>query len=160
MSYEEIMRIAERLHSQQGYATAHPIYEVQVEHRVYGLGPGYTDDYEWVAVDADAGGDPPDDADAEAPGWERVGYKKLRETVTFFLTHEGALEYIRKNAHNLVDPMVYVSSGHRNEEYRIIREFIKGLWVSSTGHPITVQEFDHLAAAAPEASEVPPCGSP
>lgn len=54
----------------------------------------------------------------------RAYYRVTHEYVTTCLTQDGADSYIRRNAHNLHDPYVYVASGHDNDEWRILRAML------------------------------------
>lgn len=57
----------------------------------------------------------------------RFAVEKRWEVVTTFFTNAAAELYIKKNAHNLCEPHVYVDSGYRNEEWIFVRALLMAL---------------------------------
>lgn len=53
MNLEQIKEIQERLRTQDGWSTAHPIYEVREKKRIYGMSDEFVSDFVWVNVDGD-----------------------------------------------------------------------------------------------------------
>lgn len=53
------------------------------------------------------------------------GYYRLIDVpVQFFLTEQGANDYIKANRHNLRNPFVYVESAYRNTEIQTLKEVV------------------------------------
>ena len=51
MTPSELSALREELRTQDNRFTADPLFVVFEEHRVYGVGPEYTDDFEWFQAD-------------------------------------------------------------------------------------------------------------
>lgn len=128
--------IARDLRTQDNRITELPIFVVQQRRRTYGLSNDYTDEYTWIDQDGE-----------EVSGvvrvklerfykrtgysntlgnvwYWRVGCRDTWEFVTACMTESGANEYIRANGHNLKEPRVYVESGYRNAEWKVVREHL------------------------------------
>lgn len=118
------------LRTQDNAITAEPIFVVQQRHRIYGLDSDYAEAHVWLTDDGDADEATPEQAaklDAfgmDRKGWRRVGVRDTWEWVQPFFTRVGAETYIEANAHNLTDPRVYVASGHRNDEWKLLRRVL------------------------------------
>ncbi len=95
---------------QDNRMTSHPMFVVQQKRRIYGLGEEYTEQFATVDFEES----------------ERVGYKDIFEFVTCFFTNKAAEEYIETNAHNLIEPRVYVDSGWRNKQWQAVRALLMG----------------------------------
>lgn len=131
----DIPTISHNLHTQDNRITETPIFVVQQKRRIYGFEEGYTYDSVWVDQDgecaddkaaeleaADIAGEFPRNEDDE--DYRRVWYRDEWVFVQPFFTEQGAKDYIAINGHNLREPRIYVESGYRNEEWRIVREHL------------------------------------
>lgn len=124
----EILRIVRDLKIQDNRMTDNPVFCVQQLVRDYGVSEDYTDDY--VFVDEDW-----NECEEDDIGATQVFYKDTWVTIQFFLTENGAKDYITINGHNISGPngeppRIYVESGWRNEEWRTVREFLMRLDIS------------------------------
>lgn len=154
----ELAAIGERLRTQGNRCTAHPIFEVQEQKRVYGIDTEYDPKIVWLHPDESVELSPEDSTVAEAfydeHGEEpagvddgkavppekgdgclrRVGYHEYWEYVQPFFTEAGAQHYIKQNGHNHRGELrIFAGSAFRNWEWQAIREYLAGLPVSSTG---------------------------
>lgn len=116
----ELFDIVKRMRASDNRATALPMFVVEQKRRIYGVSSEYTDDF--VTVDDDFEEiDPEDCEDGEC---QEIGYRDVYEFVTVFFSEAGANDYIEANAHNLNSPRVFVHSGHRNEEWKEVRDYL------------------------------------
>jgi len=51
MTTSELAALGDKLRTQDNLHTSDPLFVVFEEHRVYGVGPEYTDDFEWFQED-------------------------------------------------------------------------------------------------------------
>lgn len=128
-----ILAIARNLKTQDNRITDLPIFLVQQKRRIW------TEDdsegYVWMNEDFDEAGDDKvreldelDESGAEIPkGYFKAHYVHVWETSQPFLTEQGAKDYIAINGHNLKESRIYVDSGWRNEEWRMVRDFLMTL---------------------------------
>lgn len=142
-----LAQLAKRLRTQDNCATAHPLYCVQEEERIYGMDPAYADEATmsiWSYVD-----DPEVSYDTDLEllqeydskrklSWrdqrvvfgpsrhvyERVYYVNRWQFVCAHLTEDAAELYIEQNSHNLKNPRIYVTSQHRCYEWIAAVEFL------------------------------------
>lgn len=130
---EGLPETAEWLKTQDNRATAVPIFAVQERVRDYGYDTTWGGASVWIDgandnVEADAEEARILDAQevlGEVPEeWTRVGYVDRWEFVQPFFTEAAANAYIEANRHNLTDPRTYVYSGHRNPEWREVRDLL------------------------------------
>jgi hypothetical protein len=147
----EMRRIGQELLTQDNRITSHPVVEVRDRHRIYDVDVDVADgsilldednrecddqlDQIWCECEERL----EDDEDglkglaaAKAlgelpPGVRRVGYRDVWETVQVFFTVKAAEEYIVNFRHNLEKPHTYISSGWRNQEWQLIREYLMRL---------------------------------
>ena len=127
-----LLDMSERMHTQDNRATAHPIWIVQVEE--YDLiDPSFydTDAYE-VINDCDHHDSRRFTRKEFDPAKVEKGYtayplKRRWEPKAYFLTEQGANDYIKSNAHNLRNPRTYVDSMYRCEEMIELRDWIMSL---------------------------------
>lgn len=157
--------MADELRTQDGMATAHPMYAVQEKVVVYRVAPDEGDGWEWHSPQ-----DPertPGQAEAvelyrkmragePTPGCERVGYRITWQVVTVCLTREGALDYLRNNGHNLTEPRVYVLSGWRNREVQMLRHYFLELYQQ---HRTAAADAWHAALDEVEGLDLPLAGA-
>ncbi len=124
-----IAEIAEDVRTQDNLATANPLFIVEQEMLVYGMGADRTDEFVWLD---DSGEEVHDEellkrleADgADESGYEKCGFIRLWKFVTACFTRNGCEDYIRLNGHNLRNPRIYVEGGHRNDEWQTLRGFL------------------------------------
>lgn len=130
---DKIKQIARNILNQDNRMTSNPIFVVQQKRIIYGLDDG--DEAIWVDDDFDevlgeerieletryGNGDI-----GERHGdYTRVYVQVFWDHVTSCFTEQGAKDYIAANGYNLKEPRIYVETGYRNEEWQIIREFLK-----------------------------------
>ncbi len=144
-------QIGERLRTQDNRITAHPIFEVQEQKRIYGIDTDYDPKIAWlwadesVEVDArlaelaevfyeeygeepeveDCGSDECFRAKGGKETLRRVGYHEYWEYVQPFFTEAAAELYIKQNGHNHRGKLrIYASSAFRNHEWQAVREWL------------------------------------
>ena len=145
MNNEQLTQIANQLNTQNNHATSHPIFLVQQRHRIYGMDPEYTNDYEWSDTEDREAGEPDNftiedlDRSYEVGGYigtyEKVYYKDIWMFVQCFFTEEAAIQYIQANKHNLIAPRIYVESAYRNYEWQDIRTHLMSTPTPSNPSP-------------------------
>jgi len=128
--------IGERIRTQDNRFTAHPIFEVQEQKRVYGIDTEYDPKIAWLyedeSVEVEARTARLFEAryqrtEDETRGYRRVGYHEYWEYVQPFFTEAGAQRYIEENGHNHRGKLrIYAGSGYRNHEWQAMREFLIG----------------------------------
>jgi hypothetical protein len=131
---ENIQKLIKNLREQDGRMTFNPIFMVQRKEREYGFSGDYADDYIWL----DLGDEVCDeeliaelnrkDSDYEDidPRYYKCYYKDDWINVQPFFTEVAANEYLDCNAHNLggrENCRIYVESGYRNSEWKMIRDY-------------------------------------
>ena len=119
------------IQTQDNACTAHPIFMVQSQRRIYGMDPDYSEEFVWLHADecdevdsilaAELEGEYQKTYD-EREGYRRVAYMDLWENVQPFFTRAGAEDYLARNGHNLKTPRIYVESAYRNQEWQLARE--------------------------------------
>ena len=125
-----LVKLAERIRTQDGQCTSDPVYLVQEKEIVTGFDPDYTDDIRWIDTDGEFASEE-EHAKLEAryeefydepDGWTRTGVAERWVTVQWFLTDASAHEYIANNSHRHRDGLrVYVNSAYRNFELQLLR---------------------------------------
>lgn len=142
--FNQLAAIARDMETQDNAATENPIFAVMEKEIIYGMDSSYTDNYEWrhknypdwIANEAEAllleqmeaSGEDSVEIGEETfffEGWERVYYTTRGRVVTTCLTRAGCEEYLNQNKHNLDEPYIFVMSGYRNDEWKMIRRFIQ-----------------------------------
>lgn len=128
----DLKEISNQIRTQDNRATSDPIFIVQQRHRIYGVDSDHCDVAVWVDED---GNEVPEEEffDLEEyqsgqeceSGWCRVGYLDRWEFVTACFTEEGCKQYIKVNGHNLTEPRIYAASAYRNDEFIVVREWLK-----------------------------------
>jgi hypothetical protein len=134
---KELKAIGENIRTQDNRATDAPMFIVQQKKRIWGVDSDCSSDFVWVNVDADntvaneseaAILDQLEAEHKEVPdGWDRAGFVDTWEFVTACFTERGCEDYIKANGHNLNEPRIYAAGSYRNEEFRSVREILKGL---------------------------------
>lgn len=130
-----IRRTALALRTQDNRITSHPLFIVQQKRRTYGIDTGWTEATVWLDEEgSEVDGGLARSLEAgwkkcrlEPAGYTRVGYHDTWEFVTACLTEDGAKDYIRLDGHDLREPRIYVTSGHRNKEWQMLRALILAL---------------------------------
>lgn len=133
LDVEFVRSLAHELHTQDNSSTAHPLFCVEEEVRVYVDNSVYSGDgYEWLNAEDEG----PEDEDQEslleahyedtrcAPdGWRRVTFECHWEERETFMTRKAANAYIANQHYNHRGRLrLYVASAHRNPEMRKLRE--------------------------------------
>jgi len=137
---QRLREIGKLLREQDNRCTDAPIFIVQQKKRVYGFDAEYADDDDIVWIDSSNDftfASPEEHAALEeayqngeytkVDGWTRTAYQDHWEFVTACFTEHAAREHIRINGHNLNEPRVYAESSFRNEEFRVVRQFLMSL---------------------------------
>lgn len=141
-----IQDIAQNVATQDNAITELPVFIVRQKRRTYGIDDRYTDEFVWMSE-----GPEPHEADLETSvrldaafaescdgtislpdaddpenetAWTKVGYRDHWEFVTACFTRRGCEDYLRVNGHNLTNPEIYVASGYRNDEWKMMREHL------------------------------------
>lgn len=121
--------VSHELQTQDNLGTHLPIFAVRQRVRIYGIDPGYSEDYVWMENDEWEEVDEETAAKCEAylesefeepKGYTRIGFIDRDEFVTSCFTRKGCEDYIAANGHNLTDPHIFVYSGYRNKEWERI----------------------------------------
>lgn len=134
-----IAEIGKLLKTQNNRFTAHPIFMVQEERTIYGIGAEYDPQIVWLYEDGCVRVDEKLASRLERMyhnlnskyfmddcprGYRRVGYTTQWINVQPFFTERGAEEYIRVNGHNHGKLRIYVASAYRNAEWQAIRQWL------------------------------------
>lgn len=130
-----LLEIGEAIRTQDNRITDAPMFVVQERIRDYGYDSEYTDDSVWLDTLNDH--TEPDDVAAiadldyldvegiDTDGWVKVYYRDRWEFVTACFTERGCEDFIRANGHNLTDPRIYAAGSYRNEEFRLVRDYLR-----------------------------------
>jgi len=140
---ERLKQLLERLETQDNRATAHPIFLVQQEYRVYGIDPQYCrtrynsiwvykDDPEYTYETEDEARKAFSDdeymhEESFEDKYEEIFYHTGYQYVCAHFTEAAAQNYIDQNKHNLANPRIYVDSQHRCYEWIETLEAIKSI---------------------------------
>lgn len=130
----ELSAIGELIRVQDNRITDAPLFIVQKKVRDYGFADGYVDDFEWIQ-DGEGVADEREarilqkmyDRGRTIEGWELVGYRDRWEFVTACFTEQGCQDFIDRDGHNHGETRIYAEGSYRNQEYRAVRDFLKGL---------------------------------
>lgn len=133
LDVEFFRAIAHELRTQDNLGTAHPLFCVEEEVRVYvDESVHAVDGHEWLDSDEDCPEDDEQESALEecyqetgrAPdGWRRVSFECHWEERETFLTREAANAYIANQHYNHRGRLrLYVASAIRNPEMRKLRE--------------------------------------
>lgn len=136
---ETLTRLAHELRTQDNLCTAHPMYVVQRLETDVGYDTDYTDKIGWtdsetlVTTKSDPerftrfeAGNFSEDDDGDAEQWTRTGYVERWEFLQPFFAKSAAEEFIARNGHRFGTMRMYVESGHRNQEWQLLREMLRG----------------------------------
>jgi len=128
---KQMHKLGTEIGNQDCRATPHPIYVVQECVRSYGIDPEFSDKSEWVDWEGAEGVadeekakelDGLDSRGLSTGDWVESWYIDKWEYVAPFFTKVGADCYIERNKYEHRGPLrVYVASGYRNPEWRMIR---------------------------------------
>ena len=147
---EKLADLCNELNTQDNRITAHPLFIVEVEKRIYGMDSSLVDDMEWIWVysqDSEYQFEPDEifdeirrdcedrdeheilnlwdeEIDPEEWGYEQWFYVTEMEFKCAHLTERAADLYIAQNSHNLRKPRVYVTSQHRCYEWNMVRDHL------------------------------------
>jgi len=131
-----LTEISKLLHTQDNRITDQPIFVVQRKVRDWGFKNGYAENFAWLDssneyCEADKKQarilDRAYERGKDTGAWQKVGYRDRWEFVTACFTEQGCKDYIRLNGHNLGETRIYADSSYRNNEFRLVRNFLLGL---------------------------------
>jgi len=128
-----IPEIAEAVRTQNNRITENPVFVVQQKRRDFGYDSDHADNYTYWQ-----GGEEITDPDTLETIANEIAERGFTDThksyyidrwefVTACFTEKGCEDYIRQNRHNLKEPRIYVESGHRNDEWKAIRNHLKAI---------------------------------
>ncbi|RJT26884.1 ead/Ea22-like family protein [Buttiauxella izardii] len=129
---DEFARIAENLRTQDNRITSHPVFVIfQKEEMVV----SEEFDHDRIAWVWECGDGEVEDRTARrlealhkgcrgTRGYSRYAMKSIKRFVTACFTEDGCKDYLRQNGHNLNEPFIYVHSAYRNDEWRVIRNWL------------------------------------
>lgn len=136
---KEVRNIGRAINSQDNRCTDQPIFIVQ-QKRTYVGSEGYNHDarIEWRRDDSDshALASPSYAKSLERnyretyevkAGWIRFSVFDVWEFVTACFTENGCKAYLATNGHNLKETRIYAEGSYRNEEFRSVRDYLRGL---------------------------------
>lgn len=118
------------------HITSDPMFLVQQKIIDWGIDSEYSDNYKWTDVNneyMEAEGqmkktlDKMEDDGAVPENWRKCYYRERWEYVQCFFTQEAADNFLKRQAHNMNEARVYVDSGYRNPQWKMLREFFKSL---------------------------------
>lgn len=138
---DKLREISYNLKTQSNDCTNLPMFVVQTRRRIYGMNTDYSDEAAWIYADECVEVDKETADRLESmhinnntiagdlciDDYTRTAYIDVWEMATVCFTRKGAEDYIKVNGHNLKDPQIYVESGYRNQEWEIIREYLKSI---------------------------------
>ena len=130
---DEMARIGGLIATQDSRCTDKPMFIVQ-QKREYVAHVDYEyDRIAWIHSDGEADADEAAELEksygetCDVPdGWNRCAIGYTWEFVTACFTQRGCEHYIAINGHNLEEHRIYAASSYRNNEWRAVREFLKG----------------------------------
>src|SRR5687768_4710001 len=105
-----VAEIGERIRTQDGRITSHPIFVVEERVRIYGMDPVWDGPVVWLHADEPVEVSPEEsarleaayqEADQEPENFTRTGYVDYWRFVTACFTEQGCKDYIAANGHNL-----------------------------------------------------------
>jgi hypothetical protein len=123
------------LETQDNLGTDTPLYVVYNQVRLPADPECSSDGIEWILYDSDGDPDIFDSLEEaqnyvkESGNWEEddireIHYHLIKSFQQVFLTRKKAEEYLKRNKHNLKDPIIYVESGWNNVEIKNIIKLI------------------------------------
>ena len=121
MDLKNLSKIGKEMLSQDNHITQDPLFCVFEKERIYGLIPGYSDEFEWMNSDGES---VEEDLDENL---QKVYFIERDRFVNAHFTRKAASEYIGKNRHNLNRPFIYVISLNKCDEMIYIRRFLMSL---------------------------------
>jgi hypothetical protein len=147
---ERLIQLTERLETQDNRATAHPIFLVQQEHRIYGMDPAYTDLSVWEpAYDNECYYETAEEAMVHegldgTDDLKQVFYVIEWRYVSAHFTEQAAVDYIEGHKHNLDNPRIYVASQDYCHEWNETVDSIKRI-----AKFVNADTIDHFAKLKP-----------
>ena len=136
MIEEKLKELGKEILTQDNRITDAPLFIVQQKKVDWGYDHSYSEDYKWINSMEDyieAEDDKAEELDSledrlESTGdWEKVHYCERWEFVTACFTEKGCKDYLAINGHNLSETRIYADSSYRNNEYRMVRDFLISL---------------------------------
>lgn len=131
----DLSDIGNLIRTQDNRITDCPLFIVQKKVRDYGYDPRHTDDHCWLDEEGDEVSPAKarkleakyDDTLEEPAGYTRTAYRDRWEFVTACFTEQGCKNFLKLDGHNHGETRIYAAGSYRNEEYRTVRDFLKGL---------------------------------
>lgn len=154
--WEEIREIGRLILTQDNRITSDPIFMVQERKRTFGIADAYTDNFAWIDQDS---GDYREATPAEGKRlqekqdegkptvmrglkYERVGYADEWVHVQPFFTEKAADDYVASQKHRHSVPLrVYVESGHRNPQWRLLRRIFMDTAMAVDANDLNRDEY-------------------
>lgn len=132
----KLIEIGNNIVTQDNRITDAPLFAVERLRKDYGYDPKYADEYVWL--DTENEHDEASELMAERldaldkgyrtwKDWEKIYYKERWEFVMACFTEQGCKDYLERDGHNLGKTRIYAYGSYRNEEYRLVREYLKSL---------------------------------
>jgi hypothetical protein len=135
MTPQALTTIADKMRSQDNACTAHPLFVVYNERKIYGMDSEFCEDYDWI--DQEGGDYTVADArkimvleryqrhfGSEPEAWAKRYYIKRDEFVTCAFTLDAANEFIKRKHYDYDRLHVYVESMYRMPEMIAIQEHL------------------------------------
>ncbi len=123
-----LLKIGEKLRTQDNRMTANPMFCVQEKKRVVGMDSGISDNTVWVnstSGEIEESATEPYDNKGD---WEEFGVLEYWETVMVAFTEAGCEQYLKLNGHNhRGETRIYVESFNRCPEMIAIRDYLLSL---------------------------------
>ena len=125
---EYLLKVANRLVTQDNRCTASPMFCVRGLRRIFGLDPQWTDNVVWIDTeDVVHQVEPPKDEENPPEYYEKTGYIDVWEVLAVCFTEDGCREHLKLNGHNYQryeKVEIYAESFNRNPEMLAIRELL------------------------------------
>lgn len=133
---QTLKEIGKLIREQDNRITDCPLFIVQEKIRDYGWDSQYCDDYKWLDRDnehseaSETRGRRLDalyDDGRDVEPYEKAYYRDRWEFVTACFTEQGCKDFLKRDGHNHNECRIYAAGSYRNEEFRAVREYLKGL---------------------------------
>src|SRR5690606_28441348 len=128
---DELARIGELIRTQDNRVTDQHIFVVFQKQEVIA-----DEDYDHDRICWVSDGCEVDDDEAEAleskfhetlvvpDDYQRLAVKEVDQFVTACFTEQGCKDYLKRNGHNLRQPVIYATGSFRNEEFQMVRNWL------------------------------------
>ena len=123
----ELLAIAKRVQTQDGRATAEPMFSGQEKYREYGYASGYADGHVWIDEDSEG------ECEEDEPGARKVYYKDKWRTVMVAFTEKSCEDHLHANRHHFGETRIFAHSLWRNPEMIAIRAWLMSMITDDGG---------------------------